>query len=82
MALTNYPSQSVCGVALFYGIGLCMGSHTTLVNTEVLAISVFLGQILVSALWLKYFQFGPLEWVWRMLTYGRRMPIRKEPSGK
>ena len=82
MALTNYLSQSLCGIALFYGIGLGMGSHTTLVTTEVLAISVFLGQILVSALWLKYFQFGPLEWVWRMLTYGRRMPIRKEPSGK
>lgn len=77
MALTNYLSQSVCGISLFYGIGLGMGADIGLWPTEVLAIVVFLFQIGFSALWLRFCQFGPLEWLWRMLTYGRRFPLRR-----
>ena len=77
MALTNYLSQSVCGMMLFYGIGLGMGTDIGLWPTEVLAIMVFLFQICFSALWLKLFRFGPLEWVWRMITYGKTFPLKK-----
>lgn len=77
MALTNYLSQSVCGIILFYGIGFALGANTSLLATEMLALCVFFSQIIVSALWLKWFQFGPLEWLWRLLTYGRYMPLRK-----
>lgn len=77
MALTNYLSQSLCGVLLFYGVGFALGADTTLFATELIAVSVFLSQILVSALWLHFCQFGPLEWIWRMLTYARRMPLLK-----
>ena len=76
MALTNYLMQSVCGMLLFYGIGLGMGADIGLWPAEVLAIVVFLFQICFSALWLHLFQFGPLEWIWRMLTYGKRFPLR------
>lgn len=78
MALTNYLSQSVCGIILFYGIGFGLGANVSLLTTEILALCVFLSQILVSALWLHFCQFGPLEWIWRMLTYGRLMPLLKE----
>lgn len=78
MALTNYLSQSACGVVLFYGVGFGLGADTSLLTTEMLALTVFLGQVFVSALWLHFCQFGPLEWLWRMLTYGRRMPLLKE----
>lgn len=77
MTLTNYLSQSVCGILLFYGIGMGMGADIGLWPTEVLAIIVFLFQICFSALWLKLFQFGPLEWIWRMLTYGKTFPLKK-----
>lgn len=77
MALTNYLMQSVCGMLLFYGIGLGMGADIGLWPAEVLAIVVFLFQICFSALWLHLFQFGPLEWIWRILTYGKRFPLRR-----
>lgn len=71
MALTNYICQSVAGIILFYGIGLGLGAGVGLVQTEAIALGVYLLQILLSGVWLRYFRFGPLEWVWRMLTYGR-----------
>lgn len=77
MALTNYVGQSVWGMVLFYGIGFGLGAGIGLTGTESIAFYVFLVQIAFSALWLSYFRFGPLEWGWRMLTYGKWLKIRK-----
>lgn len=71
MALTNYIGQSLIGMWLFYGIGLGLGARLGLGATELVAAGVFLFQILFSRMWLMFFRFGPLEWIWRMLTYGR-----------
>lgn len=71
MALTNYISQSVIGMLLFYGIGLGLGASIGLAVTELVAFGVFAFQIIFSFAWLSVFRFGPLEWIWRMLTYGR-----------
>ena len=71
MALTNYIGQSVVGMFLFYGIGLGLGASVGLATTELMALGVFALQVLFSKFWLHYCQFGPLEWVWRMLNYGR-----------
>ncbi len=76
MALTNYIGQSVIGMFLFYGIGLGWGSTIGLLQTEVIVLAVFLSQMLFSRLWLSGFKFGPLEWIWRMLTYGKWLAIR------
>lgn len=76
MALTNYIGQSVIGMFLFYGIGLGWGSTIGLLQTEVIVLVVFLFQMLFSRLWLSGFKFGPLEWIWRMLTYGKWLAIR------
>ena len=76
MALTNYLGQSVIGMFLFYGIGLGWGSTTGLWQTEVIVLAVFLFQMLFSRLWLSGFRFGPLEWIWRMLTYGKWLKIK------
>ncbi len=77
MALTNYLLQSVLGIVLFYGIGFGMGSETSLVSTECMAVGVYCFEVLVSFVWLRHFQFGPTEWVWRMLTYKRYFKIQK-----
>lgn len=77
MALTNYIGQSLVGMLLFYGTGLGLGASIGLTGTELTAVCVFLFQIVFCGLWLHYFQYGPLEWIWRMLTYGRRLRILK-----
>lgn len=76
MALTNYIGQSFIGIFLFYGIGLGWGAGIGLVHTEVIALTVYLFQVVFSRLWLNEFRFGPLEWMWRMLTYGKVLKIR------
>lgn len=75
MALSNYIGQSVIGMFLFYGIGLGLGASMGLTQTELVAVGVFTFEILFSLAWLTSFRYGPLEWLWRMLTYGRRLPI-------
>lgn len=77
MALTNYISQSLIGMFLFYGTGIALGASMGLAQTELVALGVFSFQILFSFCWLRYFQFGPLEWIWRMLTYGKWLDIVK-----
>ncbi len=75
MALTNYIGQSVWGMAIYYGIGLGLGASMGLSLVVPVAVGVWLVEALFSLLWLRLFNFGPLEWIWRMLTYGRRFPL-------
>ena len=77
MALSCYISHSLIGILLFYGLGLGLGTSLGLVYIELIALVVFFIQIIVCRIWLNYFRFGPLEWLWRMLTYGRYFPIIK-----
>ncbi len=80
MALTNYLGQSVCGVAIFYGIGLSWGASVNLAGVLALATAVFLAETAFSRAWLHYFRFGPAEWLWRMLTYKKRLSLLKHRS--
>lgn len=77
MALTNYISQSLIGMMLFYGIGFGLGTSFGLVHVELTALLIFVLQIVFCSFWFKYFRFGPLEWVWRILTYQRFFSIFK-----
>ena len=72
MALTNYLTQSLIGIALFYGIGLGLGpAHGMAVVLLAWALVLAL-QIAWSHWWLERFRYGPVEWLWRWLTYGER----------
>lgn len=77
MALTNYLMQSVFGIIIFYGIGFQLGARTGLIYVELIAAAVICIQIVYSYLWLHFNRFGPLEWAWRMLTYGKRLKLVK-----
>lgn len=77
MALTNYIGQSVWGILIFYGIGLGLGANMGLVYVLLLAMGVYVMEMVFSHFWLTRFQYGPLEWIWRMLTYGKRLSLRK-----
>jgi uncharacterized protein len=71
MALTNYLTHSIVCVLLSYGFGLALWWRIGASTAIGIAAAIVLAQIPLSALWLARFRFGPVEWIWRRLTYGR-----------
>ncbi|HEV2623379.1 MAG TPA: DUF418 domain-containing protein [Frateuria sp.] len=78
MALTHYLSQSVFGVMLFYGIGLGLGPRWGMAGVLGAWALIFGAQVLLSHLWLARFRYGPLEWLWRWMTYGGPPPRMRQ----
>lgn len=78
MAFTNYISQSLIMTAIFYG-GRGLGLYGEVSRDMLLAIvaGVWVLQLIWSPLWLSRFKMGPLEWVWRRLSYGKPVAIGK-----
>ncbi len=72
MALTNYVLQSVVMGLVVFGVGpgLALAGHMGATAAVLIVMGVFALQMLLSAWWLRRFSQGPLEWVWRRLTYG------------
>jgi len=77
MALTSYITHSVVGTAVFYGLGLGLFGKVSLTVSVAGALVLYVVQMVVSRLWLSRAQFGPAEWIWRMLTYRRRFALLK-----
>lgn len=77
MALTNYVLQSLVGTALFYGWGFGYLGELQNIYTFVIAIAFIGLQVWVSKIWLNYFKYGPLEWIWRSLTFLKVFPMKK-----
>lgn len=71
MALTNYIMQSIIGITIFYGIGFGLYGQLPLYQVLIIAIIILIFQIQFSKYWLKKHDFGPLEWIWRRLSYGK-----------
>jgi uncharacterized protein len=71
MALTNYLMHSIICVVLSYGFGFGLWWHTGASRAMAIAAAIIVVQIPLSAGWLSRFRFGPVEWIWRRLTYGR-----------
>ena len=76
MALTNYLLQTLFLTTIFWGYGLGLYGKVRPAAGVALTLAVFVLQMLLSAWWLSRFRFGPAEWVWRTLTYGRAQPMR------
>ena len=76
MALTNYLLQTVICVFIFYGYGFGQFGKFGAIKATLIALAIFIFQIVLSSLWLKYFAYGPMEWIWRQLTYRRRLSLR------
>jgi uncharacterized protein len=77
MALTNYLMQTVVCVLIFYGYGLGLFGQFGATRATLLALAIFAFQIVLSNVWLRYFNYGPMEWIWRQLTYRRRFELRR-----
>jgi uncharacterized protein len=72
MALSNYLLQSIIGTLIFYNYGLGLYGQIAPAFGMFLALVIFAVQIFISKWWLEHRQFGPMEWLWKSLTYGKR----------
>lgn len=71
MGLTTYLMQTLFGIFIFFGIGLnLLGQIGSLASTGI-ALVIFIVQVYFSKWWLSRFTYGPVEWLWRSLTYGK-----------
>lgn len=76
MALSNYLLQSLICTTIFYSYGLALFGKVRPSLGLLLTIAIFLIQIPLSVWWLRRFRFGPIEWLWRSLTYWQLQPMR------
>jgi len=75
-AFSNYILQTILATSIFYGHGLGLFGRVSRLEGFAVVLAVWAVQVPLSVLWLRRFRYGPLEWVWRVLTYGERQPIR------
>ncbi len=77
MALTNYVLQSVIFTFILFGWGLGYLGELRQLYTFLLALVFIALQMLFSRWWLQNYKYGPLEWLWRSLTFFKVFPFRK-----
>ena len=80
MAFSNYMLQSLIGNFVFLGAGLGYIGQVGPVVYTLFGIAVFIVQIILSTIWLKYYSYGPLEWLWRSATYKKWQPMKGTPD--
>lgn len=78
MALTNYIGQSLIATSLFYGFGLGLFGMVDRIQQMIVIGFIWAIQITFSFWWLRHFQYGPLEWIWRCLSHWRWQPLQKQ----
>jgi uncharacterized protein len=78
MALTNYLAQSALCLFIFTGAGLAWYGQLPRHELYYIVAAIWVLQLAWSPLWLRQFRYGPAEWLWRSLTYGRLQPMRRE----
>lgn len=77
MALTNYITQSIICAFIFFGIGLGLFGEVERTVQIIIVMGIWLLQFAWSKPYLSHYKFGPLEWVWRSLTYWDKQPMKK-----
>jgi uncharacterized protein len=77
MAFSCYIAETIICTTIFYGHGLGWFGSLGRLGQMVVVAAVWLVLLAVAPVWLAYFRFGPLEWLWRVLTYGRVEPIAR-----
>jgi uncharacterized protein len=75
-ALSNYLFQTIAATLIFYGHGLGLFGQVERTGQLLIVLAIWAVQLTFSPLWLRHFRFGPAEWLWRSLTYGRWQPMR------
>ena len=81
MALTNYIGQTLICTLLFYDFGFGLYGAFERYQLYLLVLTIAAVEMVFSVIWLRTYRFGPLEWVWRSLTYWKPQPMRKGGDG-
>ena len=76
-ALSNYLFTSISCSLLFNGFGFGLYGKLEYYQLYAVVAAVWACNLILSPIWLHYFRFGPMEWVWRSLTYWKRQPMRR-----
>ncbi len=76
MAFTNYLMQSIICTFIFNGYGFNKYNTLRFHQLYYVAGVIWVFQLIFSSIWLRYFRFGPFEWLWRSLTYWKRQPMK------
>ena len=79
-AFTNYIFQSVVCTFIFYGFGVGLFGHAERWQQALMVVGIWVLQLFFAPIWLGKFRFGPLEWLWRSLTYRTLQPMRRNDS--
>ncbi|HSF54979.1 MAG TPA: DUF418 domain-containing protein, partial [Algoriphagus sp.] len=77
MALTNYFMHSVICIFVFTGVGFGLFGKLQRYELLYVVFATWIFQLILSPIWLKYYEYGPLEWIWRNLSYQKVYPFRK-----
>lgn len=78
MAFTNYLTQTLLMTFIFVGMpGLGLFGQVDRVGQLIIVLAVWGVQLIWSPLWLARYRYGPMEWAWRSLTYGRQLPLSR-----
>ena len=80
MALTNYLMQTILGIIIFYGVGFGLGGDMGPTYFFPIALGIYVVQVIYSNWWFIYFNYGPVEWIWRQLTYGKRLQLKRKKT--
>jgi uncharacterized protein len=77
MAISAYLGQTVCFTLFFYGYGLAMYGRLGPAAALAVALTVWSGEVIGARLWLSRLAIGPVEWLWRSITYLRALPLSR-----
>lgn len=81
-AFSNYLGQTLICTTLFYGHGFALFGDVERRTQILIVFAIWVVQLIVSPLWLRFFRFGPFEWLWRSLTYMKLQPFLVRASSK
>ncbi|MBI4617919.1 MAG: DUF418 domain-containing protein [Planctomycetes bacterium] len=80
-AFSCYILQTVLATTVFYSWGFAQFGRLDRAQMAGVVVGIWVVEIVLASLWLARFRFGPLEWIWRSLTYGKIQPLRRAPEG-
>jgi uncharacterized protein len=82
MALTSYLTQSIVLGFLFYGYGLGRFGSLGEAHTMMIVCAIYVTQAILANAWLRRYRFGPIEWIWRSITYARVVDLRRSSQSQ
>jgi uncharacterized protein len=78
MSVTSYMTQGLIGVCLFYGFGANFAVELSFLQCFIVGLIIYAAQVIFSNWWIKRHYYGPVEWLWRCLTWFKRVPLRRK----